>query len=39
MKTAYPVFIKEHEGKYLVYIPDVDGYTEGEDFCKAIEMS
>ncbi len=39
MRAAYPVFIKKSEEYYLVYIPDVDGYTEGRDFCDAISMA
>ena len=39
MKTAYPALIKDDAGMYAVYIPDFDGYTEGEDFCDAIEMA
>ena len=39
MKTAYPIFIKQDGDFYLVYIPDVDGFTEGKDFCDAIDMA
>lgn len=39
MKQAYPVFIKESQGDYLVYIPDFESYTEGKSFVDAIEMA
>lgn len=39
MKQVYPTFIAEHEGVYLVYIPDMDIYTEGDSFVDAIEMA
>ncbi len=39
MKVAYPVLIKEFDGDCLVYIPDLDGYTEGKDLADAIEMA
>lgn len=38
-KRAYPVFIKEDERQSLVYIPDWDLYTEGENFADAIAMA
>ncbi len=40
MKTVYPVLMKEDSNhEYGVYIPDMDGYTEGKDFYDAIEMA
>lgn len=39
MKRAYPVFIAENENDFLVYVPDMDIYTEGENFIDAIEMA
>lgn len=41
---VYPVVIsydeaEESKYKYLVYIPDLDGYTEGEDLGSAIVMA
>ena len=38
-KRAYPVFIKENAGVFLVYVPDMGIYTEGESFEDAIEMA
>lgn len=39
MKKAYPVLIKKNADDYLVYIPDMDIYTEAKTFPDAIEMS
>ena len=39
MKSVYPVFIQPHDSKYLVYIPDIDHYTEGSSFYEAICMA
>ena len=39
MKVAYPVFINPDGDDYLVYIPDFDGYTEGKNFCDAMDMA
>lgn len=39
MKKAYPTFISEHEGAFLVYVPDMDIYTEGHDMADAICMA
>ncbi|WP_026491123.1 type II toxin-antitoxin system HicB family antitoxin [Butyrivibrio sp. XPD2002] len=39
MKVTYPVFIKQSGKDFLVYIPDLDGYTEGKDLADAIEMA
>ena len=38
-RRAYPAFIKENAGNYLVYIPDMGIYTEGNSFENAIEMA
>lgn len=38
-KRAYPVLIKEDGKQSLVYIPDWDLYTEGENFADAIAMA
>ena len=38
-RNAYPVFIKQDEKDYLVYIPDLGIYTEGEDIPDAIAMA
>ncbi|MBU3877867.1 type II toxin-antitoxin system HicB family antitoxin [Faecalicatena sp. AGMB00832] len=39
MKDAYPVFICKSDEDYLVYIPDMDIYTEGTSMVDAIEMA
>lgn len=39
MKQAYPVFIAQHGADFLVYIPDMDIYTEGISVVDAIEMA
>jgi predicted RNase H-like HicB family nuclease len=40
MKCAYPTFIVEtKQGDYLVYVPDMDLYTEGKSMADAIEMA
>lgn len=39
MKAAYPIFIKQKEDVFLVYIPDWKIYTEGSNFVDAIEMA
>lgn len=38
-RKAYPTFIKENAGDYLVYVPDLEIYTEGDSFEDAIEMA
>ena len=38
-RKAYPAFIKENAGTYLVYVPDMEAYTEGENFEDAIAMA
>lgn len=39
MKTAYPIIITQDEKYLLVYVPDLDIYTQGEDIANAIEMA
>ena len=40
IKCAYPTFIVEtKQGDYLVYVPDMDLYTEGKSMADAIEMA
>lgn len=39
MKKVYPTFIAEYNDEFLVYIPDMEIYTEGKDFADAIEMA
>ncbi|GAB1475634.1 type II toxin-antitoxin system HicB family antitoxin [Bacillota bacterium] len=40
MKNAYPVIlIPAEEGGYLVFIPDFDVHTQGEDMAEAISMA
>lgn len=39
MKTVYPAFIKEDDGMFLVFVPDLMIYTQGNDFYDAIEMA
>lgn len=39
MKQVYPVFIAEYQKNYLVYVPDMDIYTEGKTMADAIEMA
>lgn len=39
MKIVYPIFIKENDKEYLVYVPDLSIYTEGDSFCDAIRMA
>ena len=39
MKQVYPVFIKEHQNDFLVFVPDMDIYTEGKTMADAIEMA
>lgn len=39
MKQAYPTFIAEYERDFLVYVPDLDIYTEGKSMADAIEMA
>lgn len=39
MKQVYPTFIAEYKGNFLVYVPDMDIYTEGKNMADAIEMA
>lgn len=39
MKQAYPTFIVESDGCFLVYVPDMDIYTEGDSMADAINMA
>lgn len=39
MKQVYPVFIAEYKKDFLVYVPDMDIYTEGKSIVDAIEMA
>lgn len=39
MRAAYPTFIKKSKKYYLAYVPDMDLYTQGKDFCDAIDMA
>lgn len=39
MKEAYPVFVKECGNDYLVYVSDMEIYTEGKSLVDAIEMA
>lgn len=39
MKKVYPTVIAEYNDEFLVYIPDMEIYTEGKDFADAIEMA
>lgn len=39
MRQAYPTFIALSGVDYLVYVPDMDIYTEGKSITDAIEMA
>ena len=39
MKQVYPVLIAEYKKDYLVYVPDMDIYTEGKSLVDAMEMA
>lgn len=39
MKNAYPVILTPDEVGYIVYVPDFDTNTQGEDLYDAIEMA
>lgn len=39
MKKVYPAFIAQSGEDFLVYVPDMEIYTEGKDFADAIEMA
>lgn len=38
-KSVYPVFIKKDKKTYLVYLPDVNSYTEGNSMYDAVNMA
>ncbi len=38
-KRAYPTFIAKYEADFLVYVPDMEIYTEGKGMTDAIEMA
>lgn len=39
MKQVYPVLIAEYKKDFLVYVPDMEIYTEGKSMVDAIEMA
>ena len=39
MRVVYPVFIARNDKDYLVYIPDMDVFTEGKSTADAIAMA
>ncbi len=39
MSIVYPAMIAEHEKDYLVFVPDLDIYTEGKSYPEAILMA
>lgn len=39
MKQVYPTFIAQYKKTFLVYVPDMDIYTEGTSMADAIEMA
>lgn len=39
MKAAYPVLMKKCNNDFLVYVPDLEIYTEGKNITDAIEMA
>ena len=39
MKNAYPTFIEKNNNDYLVFVPDMEIYTEGTSIADAIEMA
>lgn len=39
MKGAYPILIKEYKNDFLVYVPDMELYTEGKSVADAMEMA
>jgi len=39
MKKVYPVFIKKNDNDFLVFVPDMEIYTEGRDEFDAIVMA
>ena len=39
MRVAYPIFIVKEKNTFLVYIPDIDIYTEGHSPADAMAMA
>lgn len=39
MKTAYPIIMTQEEQTILVYVPDFDANTEGNNYADAMEMA
>ena len=39
MKTVYPILLTPAESGYVVYVPDLEINTEGDDLADAIEMA
>lgn len=39
MKTAYPVKFTKLDDGYMVYVPDMDAYTQGDSLTEAIDMA
>lgn len=39
MKTAYPVKFTRLDDGYMVYVPDMDAYTQGDNLIEAIDMA
>ena len=39
IKNSYPTFIANSKGAFLVFVPDLDIYTEGNSLTDAIEMA
>ena len=39
MKAVYPIILTPAERGYVVFVPDLDINTEGEDLANAIEMA
>lgn len=39
MKLAYPIYIAKNGSDYLVYVPDMDIYTEGKNAAEAMSMA
>ncbi len=38
-KNSYPTFISDNNGAFLVFVPDLDIYTEGNSLTDAIAMA
>ena len=38
-KNSYPTFIADNKGTFLVFVPDLDIYTEGNSLTDAIAMA